>query len=101
MSTQKIARSRWRLAAVNERGYRIGETHFNAKLTDDDIELIRQLRAEGLSYAVIARKFDDIGLSKTMAHDICTYKRRAHSVAGHRRAALPRMSPAALDEFDD
>jgi len=39
-------------------GWRIGETHHNAKLTDDDVELIRLLRERGMNTVEIARKFD-------------------------------------------
>ena len=40
--------------AVNEKGYRIGQDHHNAKCTDRDIELGYQLREQGLSYRKIA-----------------------------------------------
>jgi predicted transcriptional regulator len=43
----------------NARGWRVGECHHRAKLTDDDVRLIRELRAEfGLTYRVIAEKFE-------------------------------------------
>jgi DNA invertase Pin-like site-specific DNA recombinase len=42
----------------NSQGYRIGECHHNAKLTDDDCRLIRELRDEGLTYKEIAEKFE-------------------------------------------
>lgn len=35
-----------------------GEKHHSAKLTAKDIELIRELKNEGISHAEIARKFD-------------------------------------------
>lgn len=53
---QKITRKKLRIA-VNEKGYRIGESHTLAKLSDNDVELIRQLHP-ALSYREIARKFD-------------------------------------------
>jgi predicted transcriptional regulator len=43
----------------NSQGYRIGECHHNAKLSDDDVRLMGALRVEyGLSYGVIAGKFE-------------------------------------------
>ena len=49
---QKIARKKLRVA-VNEKGYRVGEAHHAAKLSDEDVELIRQLHP-ALSYRAIA-----------------------------------------------
>lgn len=42
---------------VNERGRRIGESHPRARLTDHEIDLIRELAEEGMSYREIADKF--------------------------------------------
>jgi DNA-binding Lrp family transcriptional regulator len=53
----------------NSQGYRIGECHHNAKLTDDDVRLIRELREDfGLPYAEIAEKFE---CSLWTVRDIC------------------------------
>lgn len=41
--------------AVNERGLRIGEDHQNAKYTDSEVELVLQLRDQGLGYKHIAK----------------------------------------------
>ena len=53
----------WRKVATTgncERGngWRVGETHHNAKLTDDDVELIRLLREGGMKVKEIAKKFE-------------------------------------------
>jgi hypothetical protein len=40
------------------RGWRVGETHHNAKLTDHDVELIRLLRDGGMKLKEIAKKFE-------------------------------------------
>lgn len=43
-------------------------------LTDEDVELIRQLRETyGMGYAVIAKKFE---VATSTVCDICTYRRR-------------------------
>lgn len=61
--------------AVNDAGFRIGEDHQNAKLTDRDIDLIRHLHEkDGLSYGVLAEKFE---VSKGTIAKICRYERRA------------------------
>lgn len=77
-----------KIVAVNAAGYRIGEGHHRAKLTDADIDLILYLRDEGLSYAEIAAKFDDgLTVSKSTVRDICL---------GRIRAQLPdRYKPSA------
>lgn len=50
-----------------QNGYRIGDSHHNAKLTDHEIELARQLKAEGMKVSEVARKF---GISKGYASKI-------------------------------
>lgn len=42
---------------MNEKGYRVGESHQLAKLSNNDVDLIRQLHP-ALSYREIAQKFD-------------------------------------------
>lgn len=52
---------------------RVGERHWCAKLTDAEIEAMRQLREEGLSYGQIARKFE---VAKSWVWTVCQYLRR-------------------------
>lgn len=56
-----------------DNGYRIGDSHHNAKLTDHEIELARQLRAEGMAVAEIARK---LGISKGYASKVLRHLHR-------------------------
>lgn len=63
-----------KLIGVNDRGLRVGQDHQRAKLSDAAVELIRQLHEGGMSYRVIAEKFD---ISKAQVCYICRYKRRA------------------------
>lgn len=42
----------------NEHGYRIGQHHHRAKLTDHDIDLIFQMRAEGVTLNGIASRME-------------------------------------------
>lgn len=87
---QFFADSGWRRGhgvkriAVNDRGYRIGTSHPNCKLSDAVIELILELRDAGLSYATIAAKFDDPAeptVSKSMVAKVCRGELRAQLVA--------------------
>lgn len=58
-------------------GKRVGETHPRAKLSDHDVDLIRELGdpedPDRLSYSVIADKF---GVSKSTVRDIIKCRRR-------------------------
>lgn len=72
------------LVGVNEKGLRVGETHHRAKLTDQDVDLIRELHDEGLSYREIAVKFE---VSKSTVRDIIKCRRRFQFVARWKRVA--------------
>lgn len=74
---------KFKLVAVNENGQRVGETHPRARLTDADVDLIRELREDhGLTYQQLADKFD---VSKSLIRYICKYQRRAQTPATWRR----------------
>lgn len=62
---------------VNERGYRVHESHQNTILSRHEVELIRQLHEQGMRYAVIAEKF---GISISNVGKICRFERRAATV---------------------
>ena len=67
-----------KFVAVNEFGWRIGQDHHNAKLSNDDIDHIRDLREDlGLSYSEIARRYS---ISVAGVQKICNYTRRSQSV---------------------
>lgn len=63
---------------LNEQGYRVGEYHQHAKLTNNDVELIFQLREDGFTYSQIAVKFD---VSKSCIAHIINGLRRGQQVA--------------------
>lgn len=55
-------------------GYRIGEDHHNAKITDSEVEMIRQMHESGeFGYKKLARMFD---MPISTIRDIVTYRRR-------------------------
>ncbi|PQV51851.1 hypothetical protein [Paraburkholderia sp. BL21I4N1] len=70
-----------RIVGINDRGLRVGQDHQRAKLTDAAVEMIRRLHEDGVSYRVIAIKFE---ISKTQVCYICTYMRRAQTAARFR-----------------
>lgn len=72
--------------AVNERGLRIGEDHPRAELTDAEVETIRSLHAEGMSYSRLAEKFEQ---SKGAIAKICRYERRGQFVANFKAVPVP------------
>lgn len=81
---------------VTEKGKKLGEAHHNAKLSDEDVERIRNLYEEGLvSYQWLAKKF---GVSKATIADICTYRKRATTPESYRtvkRADMKRKPPVS------
>ena len=86
---------------VNQAGRVIGENHHRARLSDQDVELIRELRAAGLSLAQIAQKFE---IARSTVYDIVKDRTRCHTVMGHRPArptADPVIWPASIHEFDE
>ena len=58
---------------LNARGNRIGESTPRAGLTDHEVELIHELRAEGFSYSWLAHKFET---PRSAISDICLGRRR-------------------------
>jgi DNA invertase Pin-like site-specific DNA recombinase len=71
-----------RLVAVNEAGLRIGEDHPNSRLTDAEVETIRQLHEAGMSYKELAEKFE---VSKWAIGRICRYERRGQTPANWKK----------------
>jgi transposase len=52
---------------------RRGESHPKAVLTDHEVELVRRLRSDGMSFGNIAAKFD---IGKSTVRDMCAYRTR-------------------------
>lgn len=65
------------VVAINEKGRRIGEYHQRAKLSNHEVDLIRELReSHGTPYKEIAEKFD---VSETLIKQICNYRIRSQT----------------------
>lgn len=66
-----------KLVGINELGCRVGETHHRARLTDHDVDLIRELcdpdDPDRLTYQEAADKFE---CGKTTVADIVKCRRR-------------------------
>jgi ribosome-binding protein aMBF1 (putative translation factor) len=71
--------SRKVFVAVDENGLRIGEAHPNAKLSDKEVDQIRDLREQaGWGYEQLATAYN---VPKVTIQMICTYQRRASTIA--------------------
>ena len=71
---------------VSEKGYRIGEHHQRAKLTDEQVELIRDLYDMGEGgYRKLAKMF---GVHRTTIRDIVQFRRRATTADDYRTELL-------------
>jgi len=58
----------------NHTGHRVGEAHQKAKLSDEDVRVMREMREEkGWSYAKLAKHFD---CGESTARDIIKYRTR-------------------------
>lgn len=70
------ARMGRRRLLYGENGYRIGETHRRAVLTDHEVELMLELHAEGKSHAWLAEKFE---IPKVSVWSICSGRTRGQA----------------------
>lgn len=69
-----------KLVAVNEAGKRVGEGHQWARLSDQEVDRIRDLHEDhGLSYSQLAAMYS---VSKQTIASICQYQRRAQTPFG-------------------
>ena len=71
-----------RTIGVNERGNRVGETHHRARLTDHEIDLMRELWEEGeITLPELAEKFE---CNRAYAWQVVNYQRRVQRVTAWR-----------------
>lgn len=84
---------------VAESGKAIGEHHHRAKLSDADVELIRDIYDEGMvSYATLAKVFQ---VSKATIYDIVTFRRRATSPAGYKNTEEGKRRPVPRSRLEE
>lgn len=83
-----------RLVKVNERGLRIGEDHQHATHTDAEIELARQLHADGMSYKQLADKFE---VSKSTIAGWIKYRRRGQHPTDWRKVRVDDDEPDTVE----
>ena len=76
-----------RVALCNDHGHVVGEDHPRAKLKNDEVWLIADMRDGGASYAEIAEVF---GVSKSTVASICRYERRAQTATTQRVIRVKR-----------
>lgn len=77
-----------RLIKINENGWRVGDSHQNAVLSDSEVEIMRQLHEEGMIYRDLAEKFE-VPIRTVAA--ICRFERRNQTVAGIKEVHVPEM----------
>lgn len=71
-----------KIVGINARGFLVGESHHNAKLSDAQVDQIRDLREDKLlSYDRLARLFQ---APRRTIRDICNYRRRAQHPHSYR-----------------
>jgi hypothetical protein len=88
MSALFSARSR--AVSVNDAGHVIGQDHHRAKLTDHEVWLALELRAEGLTYQAIA---DAMECPKATIQSFCSGRRRGQAAHGQRRKVCVPAQP--------
>ena len=72
-----------KIVAVNENGRRIGEEHPRSKLTDAQVDRIRDLHEyHDMTYEQLAAMYQ---VPKTTIASICQYMRRAQTPFGWKR----------------
>ena len=75
-----------RRIAVNDEGYRIGETHPNSTVADSVVTAIRDAHEfRSLGYRRLAAMF---GCSRSYIQKICTYRIRGQAIAQYRRVEV-------------
>lgn len=79
---------------INERGLRVGEGHPNAKLTDEEVDRIRDIYEEGfVGYATLAEYFHT---TKESIAKICQYQRRATTPTSWRSEVIDVVQEITL-----
>jgi hypothetical protein len=77
---------------VNERGTRLGEFHHNARLTDDQVELIRRIHEEGFmgyrSLVLMCKERWGLDVSRQTIKSICKYERRCSTPSAYKTGEM-------------
>lgn len=85
-----------RTIGVNERGLRVGQDHQRAVLLDADVDAMRALNAQGMTYTQLADIFE---VSKGHARRVCLGEQRAQRATDWRRivtGSVPLDEPAMV-----
>jgi len=75
-----------RVVCVNAGGLRVGEDHQNAKLTDAEVDRIREMHEQGIGYRRLAAMFE---VSKTTIRLIVKCERRAQCAIASKVVHVP------------
>jgi DNA-binding NarL/FixJ family response regulator len=71
-----------RTIAVNAKGCRLGDSHPNAKLTNDEVDTLLELHEQGWGYKKLAEAFD---VSKSTVRSYCTGRMRCQTPTNWRK----------------
>lgn len=72
-----------RLVGVNDQGFRVGQDHQRAKLSDRNVDQVLELFADGVQQRVIAEKME---VSLSLVKKICQRIRRVQRPVRYRSA---------------
>lgn len=79
-----------RVIAYNERGYRIGASHHNATIPDEQVAMVIELHDAGLGYRRIAHR---LSMNCGTVRDIVLLRRRASIPHHFRRVVVVESTP--------
>ena len=75
-----------RVISLNAGGLRVGESHQRAKLTDHEVDQIRELHESGIGYRRLSRMFE---VDKRTIARIVRCELRAQTIVAFKTVALP------------
>lgn len=80
-----------KFVAINEDGRRIGSSHHNSRISDETVDLIRELHEDQkMGYRKIAQK---LNICRHFVAKICRYERRAQTPAGWKKVDDKKNGP--------
>lgn len=75
-----------KIVGVNEKGRPVGQSHWKARFTDTEIDLIFELYEDGLTITEIAKKFET---RKSTINDILKGRRRSQHAVRFKTVRVP------------
>ena len=80
-----------KFVAINEDGRRIGSSHHNSTVSDETIDLIREMHEDKhMGYRKIAQ---ELNICRHFVAKVCRYERRAQTPAGWKKVNDKKNRP--------